>query len=163
MPDSNSQGTATTMGRGAVAGLLGAVVMTGFQRLVEMPLTGRKESYAPASLVTTLLPVAPKGKRSRRRLNYIAHFGIGVSWGLGHGVISDRTGLRGQRAVGVVFAALYATDVLAATALGLYKPWRWTFEDLAIDIVDKLVLAEATAFAFEQLVPDGEGSPDGEG
>ncbi len=146
------------MGRGAVAGLLGAVVMTGFQRLVEMPLTGRKESYAPASLVTTLLPIAPKGKRNRRLLNYLAHFGVGVSWGVGHGVISARAGLRGQSAVGVVFAALYASDVLSATALGLYKPWRWTFEDLAIDVVDKLVLAEATAFAYEQLDADGEAS-----
>ncbi|HEV2772943.1 MAG TPA: hypothetical protein VGV57_08995 [Thermoleophilaceae bacterium] len=159
MPNSNSQGLPATMGRGAVAGFLGAVAMTAFQRFVEMPLTGRKESYAPASLVTTLLPIAPKGKGSRRRLNYVAHFGIGVTWGVGHGLIASRAGLRGQRAVGPVFAALYASDVLSATALGLYKPWRWTFEDVAVDIVDKLVLAEATAFAFEQLDADGEASP----
>ncbi len=157
MTNSNPQRLATTMGHGAVAGLLGAVVMTAFQRLVEMPLTGRKESYAPASLVTTLLPIAPRSKRNRRRLNYVAHFGIGVSWGVGHGVISTRAGLRGQPAVGTVFAALYASDVLSATALGLYKPRQWTFEDLAIDVVDKLVLAEATAFAFEQL--DAEPTP----
>jgi hypothetical protein len=147
------------MGRGALAGFAGAVVMTAFQRLVEMPLTGRKESYAPASLVTTLLPIAPKGKRSRRRLNYIAHFGIGVSWGVGHGVIASRAGLRGQPAVATVFGALYASDVLSATALGLYKPWRWTFEDLAVDVVDKLVLAEATAFAFEQLDAEAGAAP----
>ncbi|MBA3422551.1 MAG: hypothetical protein H0U12_11820 [Thermoleophilaceae bacterium] len=147
------------MGRGALAGFLGAVVMTAFQRVVEMPLTGRKESYAPASLVTTLLPIAPKGKRSWRRLNYIAHFGVGVSWGVGHGVISTRAGLRGQRAVGAVFAALYASDVLTATALGLYRPWRWTFEDLAVDVIDKLVLAEATGLAFEQLAAEGEAAP----
>lgn len=159
MPNSSSQGLAATIGRGALAGFAGAVVMTAFQRLVEMPLTGRKESYAPASLVTTLLPIAPKGKRSRRRLNYIAHFGIGVSWGVGHGVIASRAGLRGQRAVATVFGALYASDVLTATALGLYKPWRWTFEDLAVDVVDKLVLAEATAFAFEQLDAEGGAAP----
>ncbi len=159
MPNSNSQGLAATMGRGAAAGLLGAVVMTAFQRLVEMPLTGREESYAPAGLVTMLLPIDPRGKRSRRRLNYLAHFGIGVSWGVGHGIIASRAALRGQRAVGTVFAALYASDVLSATALGLYKPWRWTLKDVAVDVVDKLVLAEATAFAFEQLDADGEASP----
>jgi hypothetical protein len=29
--------------------------MTAFQKLVEMPLTGRSESYAPADLVDTIL------------------------------------------------------------------------------------------------------------
>ena len=36
------------LGRGVLAGLAGTVVMTVFQRLVEMPLTSREDSYAPA-------------------------------------------------------------------------------------------------------------------
>ncbi len=40
--------TATVLGRGTAAGLAGTAVMTAFQVLVEMPLTGREESYAPA-------------------------------------------------------------------------------------------------------------------
>ena len=44
------------LGRGALAGLGGTVVMTAFQKLVEMPLTGRGDSYAPAAFAEKLLP-----------------------------------------------------------------------------------------------------------
>lgn len=36
------------IGRGIMAGLAGTVAMTVFQKPVEMPLTGREDSYAPA-------------------------------------------------------------------------------------------------------------------
>jgi hypothetical protein len=43
--------TATNvLGRGVVAGVAGTVVMTAFQKFVEMPITGREDSYAPAEL-----------------------------------------------------------------------------------------------------------------
>jgi len=53
----NRERLATTLGRGVASGLAGTVVMTGFQRYVEMPLTKRKESYAPADMVQRLLPI----------------------------------------------------------------------------------------------------------
>lgn len=151
MPDQESDSLPTTIAKGAVAGLAGTVVMTAFQRFVEMPLTGRNESYAPADLVMKLFRVAPKRKRDRRRLNYVAHFGVGIAWGVGHGLIATRAGLRGQRAIGTVFGAIWGGDVLANTALGLTKPWRWSRQDLTIEIVDKLVLAEATGLTFQRL------------
>jgi len=107
VPNKSRDSVLMAMGNGAVAGLAGTVVMTAFQRLVEMPATGRKESYAPADLVMKLFPVAPKRKRDRRRLNNIAHFGVGVAWGVGHGLIATRAGLRGQRAVATVFGAIW--------------------------------------------------------
>lgn len=151
MSHRNSESLPTTMGRGATAGLVGVVAMTAFQRLVEMPVTGRKESYAPAKLVEKLLPVAPKRRRDRRRLNYAAHLGVGLSWGLGHGLIASRAGLRGQRAVGAVFAALYGGDVVANTAIGLYEPSRWSLQDWGVDVVDKLLLAEVVGLTFDRL------------
>ena len=157
MPDPNPESLPTTIARGVAAGLAGTVAMTAFQRLVEMPLTGRDESYAPADLVTKLLPVSPKRKRDRRRLNYVAHFGVGVAWGVGHGLISTRAGLRGQPSVAAAFAAIYGGDVLGNTALGLTKPWQWSVQDLVVDVLDKLVLAEATGLVFERL----GGAPDG--
>lgn len=158
MSNQNLDSLPTTIGKGAIAGLAGTVVMTAFQRLVEMPLTGRDESYAPADLVMKLFPVAPKRKRDRRRLNYAAHFGVGVAWGLGHGLIATRAGLRGQRAVATVFGVIWGGDVLANTALGLTKPWQWSGQDLAIEVVDKLVLAETTGLIFERFSADVEES-----
>ncbi len=40
---------APAVARGVLAGLAGTAVMTAFEKFVEMPLTGRGESYAPAN------------------------------------------------------------------------------------------------------------------
>ncbi len=136
--------------RGVVAGLAGTAVMTAFQHLVEMPLTKRDESYAPADLAMRLLPLQPKGAVGRRRLNYAMHFALGVGWGVARGVAAHR-GLRGQRATLMVFGAMYPADAVGATALGVYRPSQWSALDVAIDIVDKLVLAEATGMAYDAL------------
>jgi hypothetical protein len=139
-----------TVARGAVAGLAGVSVMTAFQKLVEMPLTGRKDSFAPAEMVTKLLPLNPKRRRDAR-LNYAAHVALGASWGAARG-LAARAGLSGQPAVAAVFGTLWTGDVMAMSALGLDEPpTRWSRRDLVIDVVDKLVLAEATGVVFERL------------
>lgn len=138
------------LGRGVLAGLAGTAVMTAFQKFVEMPITGRGESFAPANFAEKVLPVDPKDADARRRLNYVTHFALGAMWGAAFGV-AGRAGLRGQRAVAVVFATVYTGDVLLNTALGLYQPSNWSRRDLAIDVIDKLVQAQATGAVFDRI------------
>ena len=138
------------LARGVAAGIAGTAVMTAFQLLVEMPLTRRKESFAPAELVMRLLPVRPATRRGRRQLNYLAHFALGAGWGVARGAMG-RAGLTGQPAVGATFAAMYPADVATATVLGVYRPRRWTTRDVVIDVVDKLVQAEATGIVYDRL------------
>ena len=138
------------LGRGVVSGLAGTVVMTAWQKAVEMPLTGRKDSYAPARFAEKVLPLRRRHGRERKRVNQLAHFGIGAGWGAAYGVAAHR-GLSGQRAVAAVFAVVYTGDVLLNTALGLYKPWRWSRQEAVTDVVNKLVQAEGTAAAFEAM------------
>jgi len=123
--------------------------MTVFQKVVEMPLTGRDESYAPASFAERVLPLQQGSDTGRKRLNYGTHFALGTVWGAAFGVAAH-AGLRGQRAVAVVFLSVYTGDVLLNTALGLYQPSSWTRRDWAIDIIDKLVQAEATGAVFDR-------------
>ena len=138
--------------RGMLAGLAGVTVMTAWQKLVEMPITGRKDSYEPANLLQRVLPIGPKRGAARRRLNYAAHFGVGLGWGAAHAAIARRRGLHGQRAVATVFGTLWPGDVTTTVALGLNPPpWRWTPRDLAIDVTDKLVLAQATGAVYDRL------------
>ncbi len=76
-PVRNQHSVAEMVGRGILAGLAGTVVMTAFQKLVEMPLTGRDDSYAPADFAEKALSIHPGSPRSRKRLNYATH----LAWG----------------------------------------------------------------------------------
>ena len=71
-------------------------------------------------------------------------------WGSAFG-IAGHAGLRGQKAVAVVFVTVYTADVLLNTALGLYKPMSWTKQDIVIDVGEKLIQAEATSAMFDRL------------
>ena len=147
----NKPSTATVLGRGVLAGLAGTVVMTAFQKLVEMPVTQREDSYAPADFAEKVLPVHPTTPAGRRRLNDTTHFALGGMWGTAYG-IAAANGLRGQKAVHTVFAAVYTGDVLLNTALGLYRPSTWTAKDWAVDLVDKYVQAQATGAVFDHVL-----------
>lgn len=143
--------TSAFVARGIVAGIGGTAVMTAFQRFVEMPLTGRDPSYAPADFAQRVLPVRPANARERDRLNTVTHFALGGMWGTAYGLAAS-AGLRGQRAALAVFGTVYSGDVLLNTALGLYQPSTWTAQDLAVDVVDKLLQAEATGVLFDKLL-----------
>ena len=143
--------TSTVLTRGVVAGVAGTAVMTAFQKLVEMPLTGRGESFAPARFAEKVTPVDPDSRKGRRRLNNVTHFSLGMMWGAAYGVAALK-GLRGQRAVNTVFGVVYVGDVLLNTALGLYQPTQWSKKDLAIDVVDKYVQAQATGAVFDRAL-----------
>ena len=139
-----------TVGRGVVAGVAGTAVMTAFQKFLEMPLTGREESFAPANFAAKILPIEPKNEQERQRLNWVTHFALGAMWGPAFG-IAGRAGLHGQKAVAAVFAVVYTGDVLLNTALGLYEPSSWSKGELAVDVIDKLVQAEATGAIFDRI------------
>jgi hypothetical protein len=139
-----------TLGRAVVAGVAGTGVMTAFQKFIEMPITGRGESFAPANFAEKILPVDPRDHEGRRRLNYVTHFALGAMWGAAFAV-AGRAGLRGPKAVAAVFATVYTGDLLLNTALGLYEPSTWSKRDLTIDVIDKLVQAQATGVLFDRI------------
>ncbi|AFZ69726.1 hypothetical protein [Deinococcus peraridilitoris] len=139
------------LGRAVLAGIAGSVVMTAFQKLVEMPITKREDSYAPAQLAQRLLPIEPKNDKERWRLNYAAHTSLGAMWGAAYGVAAYK-GLRGMPAIAVTFAAIYTSDVVNITLLGLAKPWKWSRQEWVIDLVDKFVQVLATSVIFDHLL-----------
>jgi hypothetical protein len=148
--------TASFLGRGVASGVLGTGVMTAFQELVEIPVTGRGESFAPADFAEKVLPVSAQTPEGRRRLNWTTHFALGAMWGTAYGLAAKR-GLRGQKAVNTVFAVVYTGDVLLNTALGLYHPTRWSARDWAIDVLDKYVQAQATGAIFDRALDPRRG------
>ncbi len=73
--------------------------------------------------------------------------------------VAAHAGLRGQRAVAVVYGTVYTGDVLFNTALGLYKPWQWSGQEAVVDVVDKLVQAEGTGLIFDNVLGPPSSSP----
>ncbi len=157
MDPTQQTSTAGVLGRAVAAGLAGTVVMTAFQRLVEMPITKREDSYAPANFAEKVLRVSPRTPAGRSRLNDTTHFALGTMWGAAYGLAALK-GLRGQKAVHSVFAVVYTGDVLLNTALGLYQPSQWTAQDLVVDVVDKYVQAQATGAVFNRLLDPARAS-----
>ncbi len=151
MPTPKHASTKSVIGRGVVSGVAGAVVMTAFQKLIEMPLTKRGESFAPANLAEKVTPVDTHTPQGRHRLNYLTHFSLGMMWGAAYGIAAAR-GLRGQKAVNTVFGVVYTGDVLLNTALGLYHPTQWSKKDLVVDLVDKYVQAQGTGAVFDRVL-----------
>ncbi len=145
---------AATIGRGVLSGLGGTVVMTAFQELIEMPLTGRGDSYAPANTAEKTFKIHPTSEQGRKRLNWVTHFALGGMWGAAYGVAAH-AGLRGPRAIAAVFAIVYTADVASNTARGLYEPSTWSRRDWAIDVTDKFVQAAATGVLFDHVVARG--------
>jgi hypothetical protein len=142
---------ATNVGRGALAGVAGSVVMTAWQKLVEMPLSEREDSYGPAILAEKLLPVKPSSDAARKRLNYATHTALGAMWGAAYGVAAH-LGLRGARGAAATFGAIYTQDLVMITALGLDKPWTWSRKDWTIDVLDKAVVIAATSAIFDRAL-----------
>ncbi len=137
--------------RGVVAGVAGTVVMTTFQKLVEMPLSKRGDSYAPADFAEKVTPVRTTSPEGRRHLNWVTHFTLGTMWGAAYGIAAAR-GLRGQKAVNAVFGVVYVGDVALNTALGLYRPLQWSAKDVLVDVVDKYVQAQGTGAVFDRVL-----------
>ena len=146
-----SPSLAADVGRGALAGVAGSVVMTAFQKLVEMPLSEREDSYAPAELAQKLLPVRPQSAAGRWWLNYATHTTLGALWGAAYGVVAHR-GLRGAPGAAVTFAVIYSQDLVMIPALGLGKPWEWSRKDWTIDVLDKVVVIAATGVVFDRVL-----------
>lgn len=142
---------ATTVGLGILAGLAGTVVMTAFQELIEKPLTGRGDSFAPANFAEKVVGAHPTTMQGRKRLNWATHFALGGMWGSAYG-IAAYAGLRGPQAIAAVFTTVYTGDVLLNTELGLYEPSTWSGRDWTIDLTDKFVQAAATGVIFDQFL-----------
>jgi hypothetical protein len=144
---------AKMVGLGMLAGVAGSVIMTAFQKFIEMPISGREDSYQPAQLAQKLFPIdPPKDDKARTRLNYAMHFMLGAMWGGAYGVAAYN-GLRGSRAVSRVFPTIYSNDVAVGTVLGLGKPpWKWSRKEFTIDVVDKFVQVTATSFIFDRFL-----------
>ncbi|MQA87086.1 MAG: hypothetical protein GEV03_21275 [Streptosporangiales bacterium] len=77
---------AANAGKGALTGLAGTAAMT-VSSTVEAKIRERGTSDTPATAAGTVLGVQPKDETTTQRFNTLAHWGYGVCWGTGRGLI----------------------------------------------------------------------------
>lgn len=134
-------------GRGQLAGLMGAAVMTLSQR-VEMAVSKRPPSTAPGQVGVRLLG---RGDKDVQRLSPVVHWGHGAAMGAVRGVLGT-TGLRGPAASAVFFGMLWSGDAMLYRALGIADwPWRWSRTALITDVGHKAVYAVTTGLVYDAL------------
>ena len=142
---------AGTMGRSFVAGLAGTAVMTVAQQ-IEMKLSDRPPSNAPAEAVEKVFHLAPKlDDDAERRRASLVHFGYGTAWGGVRGLLSA-AGLRGASGTLAHLGLVMGAAAVMLPRLGLAPPLReWGGKQIAKDLLFHGIYAVATGFALGWL------------
>ena len=143
-------------GRGALAGLAGAAVMTAGEK-AEQAVTHRPDSYVPARALLTLLGRRPGDREQPLLWNWAMHYGTGALLGALRGVWAA-VGLRGPRAHLAHTVSRLSFDQTVENATGVGAPPRtWPPREEAVDVAHKAVYSLVTGLLAERWVaPDLE-------
>ncbi len=146
-------GALRDVARGVAAAAAGTAAMTAAP-LAYYQVTGAEQSRAPEKVVDTLLrrTIGRKVPRKRRgQVNWAAHVGYGISWGVPLGLIAGRTAK--PLATGAGFGAtVWASSLVELPALGQAPPvWDMEIEHVALDAGFHLVYGLATGAALKAL------------
>ena len=148
--------TASAIGDGLVAGLLGTAAMT-VSSTIEARLRHRAASTAPARATAKALGIREfDSDLAQARFNDLSHWGYGTGWGVVRGVLGA-VGMRPARATAAHGAAVWGSAAVTLPALDVAPPFVfWGREEVAIDLFHHAVYAVATGLAYE-LVAGGRG------
>ncbi len=152
------RGIATEVGRGLLAGLVGAVAMT-ISSTLEMRLRRRPPSSAPADAAGKVLGVQPRDDAGKQRFATLVHYAYGSAWGLARAAIGAAfcaaAGRRRRSSIAeplAHFAAVWGASLVMLPALGIAKPfWRWGAKEVAIDALHHTVYVTAADGAYRAL------------
>ncbi len=136
------------MGKGLFAGAMGTAAITA-STMIEMKLTGRKPTTAPADAATKVLPMLePIGDKEKQRLSDRVHWAYGTAWGLPRAFLGT-IGLPISAATAVHFAGVWGTALAMLPALKVAPPVReWGAKRLAVDGWHHLSYAATASLAY---------------
>jgi hypothetical protein len=141
--------SASAIGDGLVAGLLGTAAMTA-SSTIEARLRGRAASTAPARATARALGIkAFDGDLAQARFNDLSHWGYGTGWGVIRGILGA-TGMPPAKATAAHGAAVWGSAAVTLPALDVAPPFVfWGRTEVAIDLFHHAVYAIATGLAYE--------------
>lgn len=158
----------SAIGRSLIAGLAGAVAIT-IAQMIEMKITGRKPSNAPAEVGGKVLGVEPRGiegeehnleaneneeaveEANEKKFGQFMHWGYGTGWGVCRGLLS-LAGIKGPAATALHFGAIWGAELIMIPAMTDSPPaTKWGAKALAKDALLHLVYAGAAGAVFDAI------------
>jgi hypothetical protein len=141
---------ASAIGKGIVAGLAGTAAMT-LSQMVEMKLTGRAKSKAPAEVANKALSVQEINEQDKEAFSTKIHWGYGSAWGAVRGILKE-AGMPSWAATATHFAGIYGTALIMLPATKVAPPVkRWGAKAIAIDALHHAVYAAATGLVYDAI------------
>lgn len=164
---------ASTLGKGLAAGLAGTLAIT-VSQMIEMKLTNRGMSDAPAKVGGDVLGVEPKGEAelekrkadhssngvhevedkvafNKDKFSQLMHFGYGTGWGEARGIM-DLIGIRGLLASLLHFGAVWGTALVMLPAKNAAQPvTKWPPKQIVIDVIHHAVYALAAGVMYDAM------------
>lgn len=144
---------AGAIGKGLMAGAAGTLAIT-LSQMIEMKITKRKPSEAPAEAAEKVLDVKPATEEDKQKFSQEVHWAYGTSWGVTRGILS-LLGLKGLPATAVHFATIYSTALVMPSSLKVAPPLKeWSAKEFAVDALHHAVYAVVAGLVFDALSED---------
>lgn len=140
----------TAIGVGLIAGLAGTAAIT-ISQMIEMKLTKRPPSTAPAKAASKVLNVKPADDSKKEKVSQEVHWSYGTSWGIVRGLIS-LSGLKGLPATLIHLAAIWGTAQVMLPSLKLSPPInKEAPETIGIDVLHHTVYAVTAGIVYDAI------------
>ncbi len=141
---------AFALGKGIIAGIAGTAVIT-LSQMIEMKITGRKPSDAPAKAVNKVLHVKAVNKDYRPTFVQEVHWTYGTLWGLARTVMG-LAGMKGVPAMAAHYAAVWGTEMVMLPSINVAPPIKeWGGKAIAKDGMHHLVYAVAAGLVYDAI------------
>lgn len=141
---------AFALGKGIIAGIAGTAAIT-LSQMIEMKISGRKPSDAPAKAVNKVLHIKAVNKNYRPLFVQEVHWTYGTLWGLARGVMG-LAGLNGLPATAAHWAAVWSTEMVMLPSIDVAPPVsEWGGKEISKDGMHHLVYAVAAGLVYDAI------------
>lgn len=138
------------IGRGLIAGLAGTAAIT-LSQLLEMKITKKPPSFAPADAASKALSIEASNREARQKFSNEVHWTYGTTWGMARGLLS-LAGLKGWPATAIHFAAIFYTALTIEPDFEVTPPVNeWSKKEIAIDALHHVVYVVAAGLVFDAI------------
>ena len=138
------------IGRGLLAGVAGTAAIS-LSQAIEMKLTKREPSTAPADAAGKVLGIRPRHLAGKARFAHIVHWAYGTTWGLFRAALGGRPRRRLWAALAQL-AAIQTAALVMLPKLGVAPPLtEWEPAEIGTEILHHAVYSIAADATYRSL------------